>query len=150
MVKEGNLSVRRGRSSFKNCWGVPNQINCVLFGFSGFGFNRLIAGLMRAGYLPTDFLTFEELARQADAGLFRAICSNPDHVLRHYFTLKNHTAIICVRVLTFSIFHRIFSQPLNKLYETRFETLFSNVCIDLLYNVHYLALAVISVESSFN
>src|SRR6218665_1201162 len=50
--------------------------------------NRLIAGLMRAGYLPTDFPTFEELAPQADAGLFRAICSNPDHVLQHYFTPK--------------------------------------------------------------
>jgi len=50
--------------------------------------NRLIAGLMQAGYLPTDFPTFEELARQADAGLFWAICANPDHVLRHYFTLK--------------------------------------------------------------
>src|SRR6218665_2466422 len=67
--------------------------------------NRLIAGLMQAGFLPTDFPTFEELARQADAGLFRVICSNPDHVLRHYFTLKNHPAIICVRMLTFSIFH---------------------------------------------
>src|SRR6218665_2741138 len=31
---EGNLSVSRGRSSFESCWGVPNQINCVLFGFS--------------------------------------------------------------------------------------------------------------------
>jgi len=50
--------------------------------------NRLIAGLIRAGFLPTDFPTFEELARQADTGLFRAICSNPDHVLRHYFTPK--------------------------------------------------------------
>src|SRR6218665_2233329 len=50
--------------------------------------NQLIAGLMRAGHLPTDFPTFEELARQADAGLFRAICSNLDHVLRHYFTPK--------------------------------------------------------------
>src|SRR6218665_3100335 len=48
----------------------------------------LIAGLMRAGYLPTDFPTFEELARQADADLFRPICSNPDHVLQHYFTPK--------------------------------------------------------------
>ena len=48
---------------------------------------------------------FEELARQTDTGLFRAICSNPDHVLRHYFTPKNHPAIICVHVLTFSIFH---------------------------------------------
>src|SRR6218665_2430772 len=67
--------------------------------------NRLIAGLIRAGLLPTDFPTFEELAPQADTGLFRAICSNPDHVLRHYFTPKNHPAIICVRVLTFSIFH---------------------------------------------
>jgi len=47
--------------------------------------NRLIAGLRRAGYLPTNFPSFEELARQADACLFRAICSNPDHVLRQYF-----------------------------------------------------------------
>src|SRR6218665_939614 len=52
--------------------------------------NRLIAGLMRAGFLPTNFPTFEELARQADAGLFQAIhvCCDPDHVLRHYFTPK--------------------------------------------------------------
>src|SRR6218665_888159 len=50
--------------------------------------NRLIVGFRGGGYLPTDFPTFEELARQADAGLFRAICSNPDHVLRHYFTPK--------------------------------------------------------------
>src|SRR6218665_3346823 len=27
---------------------------------------------------PTDFPSFKELARQADAGLFRTICSNPD------------------------------------------------------------------------
>jgi len=33
------------------------------------GLNRLIAGLRRAGYLPTDFPSFEELARQADAGV---------------------------------------------------------------------------------
>ena len=43
---------------------------------------------MWEGYLPTDFPTFEELARQADADLFRAISSNPDHVLQHYFTPK--------------------------------------------------------------
>jgi len=47
-----------------------------------------IAGLRRAGYPPTNFPSFEELACQADAGLFQAICCNPDHVLRHYFTPK--------------------------------------------------------------
>src|SRR6218665_2822733 len=44
-----------------------------------------------AGFLPPDFPSFDELARNADAGLFRSICSNPDHVLRHYFTDKRHT-----------------------------------------------------------
>lgn len=38
--------------------------------------NRLLACLRRAGYLPTDFLSFEDLARLAVAGLFRATCSN--------------------------------------------------------------------------
>jgi len=52
---------------------------------------RLLASLKRAGYLPVDFPSFEELARLADEGLFRSISSNPDHVLRHYFKDKNHT-----------------------------------------------------------
>src|SRR6218665_432888 len=50
--------------------------------------NWLIAGLRRAGYLLTVISSFEELACQADAGLFQAICSNPDHVLQHYFIPK--------------------------------------------------------------
>src|SRR6218665_3993991 len=29
------------------------------------------------------------IAKNTDAGLFRSICSNPDHVLRHYFTDKS-------------------------------------------------------------
>src|SRR6218665_3267711 len=52
---------------------------------------RQLASLRRAGFLPSDFPSFDELARNADAGLFRSICSNPDHVLRHYFTDKRPT-----------------------------------------------------------
>src|ERR1043165_1798361 len=33
-VKDGNLSARRGKSSLRSCWRVPNQMSCVLFGFS--------------------------------------------------------------------------------------------------------------------
>src|SRR6218665_1096463 len=47
--------------------------------------------LRRAGFLPPDFPSFDELARNADAGLLRSICSNPNHVLRHYFTDKRPT-----------------------------------------------------------
>src|SRR6218665_2785887 len=32
--KGGKSFYEQGRSSFESCWGVPNQINCVLFGFS--------------------------------------------------------------------------------------------------------------------
>src|SRR6218665_2597384 len=53
--------------------------------------NRLLASLRRAGYLPVDFPSFEELARLADDGLFRSISCNPNHVLRHYFKDKNPT-----------------------------------------------------------
>src|SRR6218665_2182727 len=52
---------------------------------------RLLASLSRAGYLPVDFPSFEELARLADDDLFRSISSNPDHVLSHYFKDKNPT-----------------------------------------------------------
>src|SRR6218665_3257333 len=54
-------------------------------------FERQLPSLRRAGFLPPDFPSFDELARNADAGLFRSICSNPDHVLRHYFTDKSPT-----------------------------------------------------------
>src|SRR6218665_2660409 len=53
--------------------------------------DRQLASLRRAGFLPPDFPSFDELARNADAGLFQSICSNPDHVLRHYFTDKRPT-----------------------------------------------------------
>src|SRR6218665_3884394 len=49
---------------------------------------RQLASLRRAGFLPPDCPSFDELARNADASLFRSICSNPDHLLRHYFTYK--------------------------------------------------------------
>src|SRR6218665_1834222 len=49
---------------------------------------RLLAGLRREGYLPEDFPSYVELARSSDAGLFKSISSNPDHVLRHYLTDK--------------------------------------------------------------
>src|SRR6218665_1650862 len=52
---------------------------------------RQLASLRRAGFLPPDFPSFDQLARNADAGLFRSICSNPDHVPRHYFTDKRPT-----------------------------------------------------------
>src|SRR6218665_479351 len=53
--------------------------------------NRLMASLRRAGNLPVDFPSLEELARLSDDGLFRSISFNPDHVLRHYFKDKKQT-----------------------------------------------------------
>src|SRR6218665_1454185 len=43
------------------------------------------------GFFHLTSPSFDELARNADAGLFRSICSNSDHVLRHYFTDKRPT-----------------------------------------------------------
>jgi len=42
----------------------------------------------RAGFLPPNSPTFDELSRNADADLFWSISSNPDHVFRHYFHEK--------------------------------------------------------------
>jgi hypothetical protein len=37
--------------------------------------------MKRAGYLGEDFKSFTELCEEADAGLFKAVISNPDHVM---------------------------------------------------------------------
>ena len=37
--------------------------------------------MKRAGYLGEDFGSFTELCEEADAGLFKAVISNPDHVM---------------------------------------------------------------------
>src|SRR6218665_3495435 len=42
----------------------------------------------KAGYLPQDFPTFEELAGTADHQLFKSIITNLHHVLRRYFPEK--------------------------------------------------------------
>ena len=47
--------------------------------------------LRRGGFLPADSPSFEELALDADLGLFSSISSNPCHVLRHYFHEREHT-----------------------------------------------------------
>src|SRR6218665_573257 len=52
---------------------------------------RLLLMLRRGGFVPADSPSFEELARDADLGLFRSISSNPCHVLRHYFREREHT-----------------------------------------------------------
>ena len=52
---------------------------------------RLLLRLRRGGFLPADSPSFEELARDADLGLFRSISSDPCHVLRHYFHEREHT-----------------------------------------------------------
>ena len=52
---------------------------------------RLLLRLRRDGFLPENSSSFEELARDADLGLFRSISSNPFHVLRHYFPEREHT-----------------------------------------------------------
>ena len=44
---------------------------------------RLLLKLRRGGFLPADSPSFEELARDADLGLFRSINSNTCHILRH-------------------------------------------------------------------
>lgn len=51
------------------------------------------AGESQTGRISSTILsyTFDGLARVAGAGLFRSICSNPDHVLRHYFNGKKTT-----------------------------------------------------------
>ena len=46
--------------------------------------------------LQPDPPSFDKLVRNVDAGLFRSIYSNPDHVIRHYFTDKNLQVKICV------------------------------------------------------
>ena len=51
----------------------------------------------------TDFISFQELARLADARLFPTICSHPDHVLRYLLYCSKTT--ICFRGLTASLFH---------------------------------------------
>src|SRR6218665_1978744 len=52
---------------------------------------RLLLRLRRGGFLHADSPSFEELARNADLGLFRSISSNPCHVLGHYFRESEHT-----------------------------------------------------------
>ena len=37
--------------------------------------------MKRAGYLGEDFTSFAELCEEADVGLFKAVISNPDHVM---------------------------------------------------------------------
>ena len=37
--------------------------------------------MKRAGYLGEDFKSFAELCEEADVGLFKAVTSNPDHVM---------------------------------------------------------------------
>jgi|SRR6218665_356025 len=49
---------------------------------------RQLASLRWAGFLPPDSPSFDELAWNADTGLFWSICSNPENVPRHYFTDK--------------------------------------------------------------
>src|SRR6218665_683691 len=52
---------------------------------------RLLLRLRRGSFLPAYSPSFEELARDADLGLFRSISSNLCHVLRHYFHEREHT-----------------------------------------------------------
>ena len=37
--------------------------------------------MKRAGYLGEDFKSFADLCEEADVGLFKAVTSNPDHVM---------------------------------------------------------------------
>jgi len=53
-------------------------------------FESQLASLKLARFLPPGS-PIDELARNADAGLFLSISSNPDHVLRHYFNVKKPT-----------------------------------------------------------
>src|SRR6218665_185170 len=52
---------------------------------------KLLLRFRRGSFLPADSPSFEELARDAEVGLFRSISSNPCHVLRHYFREREHT-----------------------------------------------------------
>jgi len=44
--------------------------------------DKLLNRMKRRGFLPIDIKSAADLAMAADQGLFRAICLNPDHVLR--------------------------------------------------------------------
>src|SRR6218665_3909635 len=52
---------------------------------------RLLARLRRAGYLPADHPSFENLAMIADQRLYRSIVRNSYHVLRRFFLEKAPT-----------------------------------------------------------
>src|SRR5688572_3304618 len=45
--------------------------------------SAVVRKLVRFGFLPKSFLTFEELCKKADQDLFRNILNNPGHIL-HY------------------------------------------------------------------
>jgi len=59
--------------------------------------------LRRGSFLLADSPSFEELAVDANLGLFRSISSNPCHVIRHYFHEKEHTGhTLCPRAHNFA------------------------------------------------
>src|SRR6218665_2416960 len=66
--------------------------------------NRL--RLRRGGFLPADSPSFEELARDADLGLFKSISSNPCHVIRHYFRERDTGHNLRPRAHNFSLLIR--------------------------------------------
>ena len=55
---------------------------------------RLKAVMLKArryGYLPTDFLSLDDLLDSSDESLFRSICYNPQHVLHQLLPPPKHT-----------------------------------------------------------
>lgn len=61
----------------------------------------LLVWFRGVGFLPESFPSFEELA---DAALLNSICSNPFHVLRHYFMDKKPPGHnLCPRAHSFAL-----------------------------------------------
>ena len=60
--------------------------------------------MKRAGYLGEDFKSFAEMCEEADVGLFKAVTSNPDHVMYKLLPpLKNTPYHLRPRVHNFEL-----------------------------------------------
>jgi len=55
------------------------------------GYNLRLLKARRYGYLPTDFLSIEDLLDSNEESLFRSILYNPQHVLHQLLPPPKHT-----------------------------------------------------------
>jgi hypothetical protein len=57
--------------------------------------SAVVRKLVRFGFLPKSFPTFEELCKKADHDLFRNILNNPGHILHYLLPPVLYTVFIC-------------------------------------------------------